>query len=206
MNRVGERYISMERLAEINSQDQLEHGYMPLYDTLFEPIRFDLLNVLEIGFSRGRGARTLAEFFHHSNIHSLELEYKDALPYYEKYPETIKDRVKLYECNQGDEAQLKRFILGKYTSKFHVIIDDGSHDPAHQMLSWRILWPTLFSGGLYVIEDMHPYYKDGQHPTINHFIDIVHTNNKRGQIKSDLPTTDIEWVMFPNNRIILRKK
>jgi hypothetical protein len=206
MSKTGDRYTSMTQLARINSQDQVEHGYMPLYETLFESMRFDGLNILEIGFSRGRGSRTLAEYFHHSNIHSLELDYKEALPYYEKFPESLKERIKLYSCDQGNKEQLTSFIRGKYTSSFHIVLDDGSHNPEHQLLSWQTLWPTVTHGGLYVIEDLHPYYKEGQHQTINYFLNVIHEINKKGKIKEDLPTPDIEWVMFPNNRVVLRKK
>lgn len=207
MKKIGDLHTSMEDLARLNSQDQFTHGYMPLYDALFQSIRFECLNILEIGFSRGRGARTLAEYFYRSTVHCLELDYNVALPYYENLPAALKERVRLRPCDQGDKDQLRAFLRGKHTNLFNLIIDDGSHDPAHQLSSFEVLWPALVPGGIYVIEDMHPYYKDGGHPTINHFVNQIHLINKKGDIKNDkIETPDIEWVMFPNNRVVLRKR
>lgn len=39
-----------------------------------------------------------------------------------------------------------------------IIIDDGSHIASHQQASFACLWPTLATGGLYIIEDMHTAY------------------------------------------------
>lgn len=207
MKKPGDLHPSMEDLGRLNSQDQVTHGYMPLYDALFQSIRFERLNILEIGFSRGRGARTLAEYFYRSHVHSLELDYNDALKYYDNFPAALKERVLLYQCDQSDRDQLRHFLRRKNTGSFNLIIDDGSHDPAHQLCSFKVLWPALVPGGIYVIEDMHPYYNKGTHPTISHFTEQVHLMNKNGDIRNDkLETPDIEWIMFPYNRVVLRKR
>ena len=41
-----------------------------------------------------------------------------------------------------------------------VIIDDGSHAPQHQLVSFVQLFPTLADGGLYMIEDVETSYWD----------------------------------------------
>ena len=38
---------------------------------------------------------------------------------------------------------------------FDIIIDDGSHASYHQQLSFKTLFPTLKSGGIYSIEDLN---------------------------------------------------
>lgn len=35
---------------------------------------------------------------------------------------------------------------------FDMIVDDGSHDPGHQLATLTALWPTIEPGGIYVIE------------------------------------------------------
>jgi hypothetical protein len=47
-------------------------------------------------------------------------------------------------------------IGNKY--KPNVIIDDGSHLAAHNMISFRVMFPHLASGGIYVIEDIYLHY------------------------------------------------
>jgi hypothetical protein len=207
MSKIGDQYTEIERLAKLNSQDQHGMGYMPLYSSLFEPIRFDNLNILEIGFSRGRGCRTLAEYFHRSNIHSWELDYDAALPYYDRLPESHKERIKIHRMDQSDKGQIQAFLRLKGCNLFHLIIDDGSHNPEHQMKSWAHLWNNLAPGGYYIIEDMHPSYANGKHPTLEHFKSLVDEINLCGDIKTGkVNPTGIDWIMFPFNRIVMRKK
>ena len=83
-------------------------------------------------------------------------------------------------------------------------IDDGSHEPAHQQISFKKLWPEVAPGGLYVIEDFHPYYKAGKHETVSWLFDTVHKLNRYGD-KNAKATLDIGWIMFSYNQAILRK-
>jgi len=207
MSKIGDQYTSIERLALLNSQDQHGMGYMPLYASLFEPIRFENLNILEIGFSRGRGARTLAEYFHRSTIHSWELDYDDALVYYKNLPKAHQERITIHRTDQSNYTQIMEFLGLKGCDVFHLIIDDGSHNPEHQLQSWTNLWDNLAPGGYYVIEDMHPSYKDKKHPTIEHFKALVDSINLYGDIKTGkCEFSNIDWIMFPFNRIVMRKK
>lgn len=41
---------------------------------------------------------------------------------------------------------------------FDVVIDDGSHLPAHQLATLQNLWPLVKPGGIYCIEDLHESY------------------------------------------------
>ena len=43
-----------------------------------------------------------------------------------------------------------------------MIIDDGSHVPAHQLLGFKLLFPLIKPGGLYVIEDIESSYFDAE--------------------------------------------
>ena len=41
---------------------------------------------------------------------------------------------------------------------FDIVIDDGSHAPAHQVASLTALWPHVKVGGVYLVEDLHTSY------------------------------------------------
>ena len=209
MSKTGNQYTELQTLATLNSQDQARPPleYMAVYASIFEPFRFEEFSVLEIGFSRGRGARTLAEYFHRCHIHCLDHEQKIVQPYYDNLPATLKQRISLHQCNQSKEQDLKDFIVGRGRTMFKLIIDDGSHFSADQVKTFDLLWPRLVSGGYYIIEDMHPDYKDGKHNTLEHFKALVDVINLNGDIKTGkVNPTGIDWIMFPFNRIVMRKK
>lgn len=205
----------LNELARLNGTDKYDHNYMPLYDSLFSPFRYESFRILEIGFAKGRGARALAEFFPRVNIHCLDYEHKPVRPYLDLFPEDIKKRVHLWRCDQSKIEQLKQSIrdIDHSTSKanghitFRIVIDDGSHIPEHQILSYETIWPYVEPGGYYVIEDMHPSYDNRTHKTISYFQNVVHSLNKYGQIHDKkIKQPGIDWVMFPYNRIVIRKQ
>ena len=206
-------FTSIEEIARLNSVDKQQHGYIPVYSQLFEPIRFSQLSILEIGFRRGRGARFLAEYFHRSRINCLEIDTGFSQAYLDIMPDDIKNRIRLWQCDQSDQASLDlalAYIQGnKYYTPFDIVIDDGSHVPAHQLLSFKTIWPLLPSGAYYVIEDMHPFYENGAHPTVEYFKGEADKLNKMGDIyETDKKWGDseFEFIMFTLNRIIVRRK
>ena len=71
----------------------------------------------------------------------------------------LDDKTTLYYADQSNISQLQYIIndIGKYS--LDVIIDDGSHIPWHQVLSFDILFRELLApGGTYIIEDIETSY------------------------------------------------
>jgi len=207
----GNRFTSIEQLAELNSVDKRQHGYLPVYSFIFEPLRFEPLHILEIGFRRGRGARWLAEYFHRSRVYTLDIAAEEERHYLDIFPQDLKDRIILMQCDQGDKSSLDITMdlisRKKHYKPFDIVIDDGSHQPAHQLLSFQTIWPMVNPSGYYVIEDMHPFYENGAHPTVEYFKREADKLNKMGDIyDTSYPVSEFEWIMFTLNRIVLRKK
>jgi hypothetical protein len=69
-----------------------------------------------------------------------------------KVQNTTKNKILIGD--QSSETDLKRWI-DESGGNFDYIIDDGSHNPMHQMESFRVLFQNaLKPGGIYFIEDI----------------------------------------------------
>lgn len=73
------------------------------------------------------------------------------------------NRSSLNLVNQEDLVALTNFAH-KVGGNFDIIIDDGGHTMNQQITSFKILFPFLKSGGIYVIEDLHTSYPFGPNP------------------------------------------
>lgn len=80
------------------------------------------------------------------------------------------------KCDQSKPRELWDLIRwsGGY---FDLIIDDGSHQPEHQLITASVLMPSLRPGGLYVVEDC---WEDKAHELAAKLGGHVWVGNKRG--------------------------
>jgi hypothetical protein len=133
------------------------HRYTYLYDLLFWPLKEEAIGFLEIGLAAGgpevggSSERTVA-----SPSAQMWLSY---FPIAHVYGFDISDfshiedpRFTFIRGDAGSEADLRR--LRDAAPAFDVIIDDASHASYHQQLAFKILFPKLAPGGLYIIEDL----------------------------------------------------
>jgi hypothetical protein len=109
--------------------------------------------------------------------------------------------------DQSDKAALQSYA--QEHGPFDIVIDDGSHEPDHQILSFETL--IGYTTKYYVIEDMHPNYeKIHGHQTIRYFQQVINKMNRWGDINRhgdiDYYPLDerIESVTFVPNAIIVR--
>lgn len=122
------------------------HSYIDnYYQKKFEPIRFNQLNILEIGVSTGLSLEMWAEYFPNSKITGVEIKN---IPY-----KPSNERINLVI---GDATNAKTFIG---YDNFDIIIDDGSHLVGDQLISFAILFYKLKKNGIYVIEDVREIEK-----------------------------------------------
>ena len=99
---------------------------------------------------------------------------------------------------------------------FDVIIDDGSHVPSHQKLTFQTLWPHLRPGGLYAVEDietsfwaetklLYGYKLTREASILNFFgqkvVDEVNAEFSRGK-----DATDILSIQFYRNLVLIAKR
>jgi SAM-dependent methyltransferase len=124
------------------------HEYTPVYDMLLGDYRKDVRSVLEIGINTGRSLRMWKRYFPGALIVGI-----DNKPECCTYDE---ERIVCLQADQGSPQSLYDALdkLPKDTPKFDLIVDDGSHEPGHQITSMLALLPFLSPVGIYVIEDI----------------------------------------------------
>jgi hypothetical protein len=120
--------------------------YLPIYERHFEKFRGMASRILEIGVAHGGSLQLWKWYFgEQAMIHGLDIDARCI-----RYEE---DQISIYCGNQSDDCVLA--FLADLVGPFDLIIDDGSHRPEDQAISFKALWPTLAPGGVYLIEDCH---------------------------------------------------
>lgn len=128
------------------------HSYGPVYAEALRPYRWRAIRLLEIGIggtpeeAGGRSLLAWLAYFPRAHVVACDLQDRSAL---------AGGRLVIRQLNQGDPGDLGRLAAD---GPFDVIIDDGSHLSAHQLLTFRALFDGLAEGGLYVIEDVQTSY------------------------------------------------
>jgi demethylmacrocin O-methyltransferase len=150
----GASLTTMARIA--NTKDFGGWGSTACYDRAFRSMRWRKISLLEIGVggyddhSGGQSLRLWRAYFPRATIAAIDLYDKTRLS---------RGRIKVHQCSQIDRERLG--AIAQASGGFDVIIDDGSHINAHQIESFKILWPHLRSGGIYVVEDTQTSYWEG---------------------------------------------
>ncbi|WP_121357040.1 class I SAM-dependent methyltransferase [Flavisolibacter nicotianae] len=132
------------------------HWYMEHYETHFRPFRNKRIKLLEIGVggydnpeNGGHSLRVWKQYFRSAQIFSFDIHDKSRLQ---------EDRIRIFQGSQVDSNFLQSLLIE--TGELDIIIDDGSHIVNHIIETFKLLFPHLKNGGLYVIEDLHTSYHD----------------------------------------------
>jgi len=133
-------------------KSSIEHNYVEIYSVLFEPFRLNEINLLEVGVCEGPSIRVWREYFPKANIYGWDIR--------NKYLNTIRniERVFPRQVDQSNKQQLKDGA--KLDGPFDLVIDDGSHEGPHQILTFETLWPHVKPNGYYIVEDVNCSYHE----------------------------------------------
>jgi hypothetical protein len=127
--------------------DKFDH-YFPLYEKWFGKFVGKSPKILEIGVEYGGSAEMWAKYFGSGTmVHGVDIQ--------PKCEET--DYLKLTIGDQGSAAFWKSY-LQQHPDGFDIIIDDGSHDNPHQILTLVMVYKSVRAGGIYWCEDTHTSY------------------------------------------------
>jgi hypothetical protein len=137
------------------------HNYTDVYEAYFEKYRYSDINILEIGLGvigdrikdcivcgRNKGGASLHmwyDYFPKAKIYGIDINECSYLD---------NDRIKTFVADQGNVQDLFHFTEAAQSVEFDIIIDDGSHRPDHQQISFSYFFKLLKTGGLYCVEDL----------------------------------------------------
>lgn len=141
----------MRRYADRNGGRMIHKWlhYFPVYERYLGRYRWKRLTMLEIGVAHGGSLQMWRAYFGpRARIVGADINPRVA---------SLAERgIALEVGDQSDPAFLQRLV--DRHGPFDVILDDGSHRPAHQIASITHLWPALAEGGTYIVEDLHTNY------------------------------------------------
>lgn len=141
--------------ATIHGTDKWNyHWYTQHYQRHFHSLRKNRLKILEIGVgghadprSGGNSLRMWKDYFPNSMIYGIDIHDKSTLE---------EKRIRIFRGDQTDEQFLNEVV--RKTGPLDIVIDDGSHENAHVLATFRVLFPLLSDNGIYAIEDVENSY------------------------------------------------
>ena len=193
------------------------HEYDKSYEMLFKDINFNNFSLLEIGIYNGSSILLWDEYFGQfckcHTIYGIDIDNKSNL-------KLEKENIHFFYGDQSNSLFLRNVL--SITKELDVIIDDGSHISKDIITSFIELFPSLKSGGLYIVEDLHTsYYPNfgGDHlnfsnlkTTVGYFKNIIDSLNYRNDdfiIYNYNPhpfINNIEYITFFRKMLVIKKK
>lgn len=146
----GSKEEYMEVIGKKFGTDKITyHHYHRYYAPLLNPFRsIEGGAILEIGIQRGASLNFWLEYFPNSFVYGIDIGVSSAGP-----------RFNIFKTDQSNVSELRRITHEEISHPVFFIIDDGSHLPEHQALSFDFLFEhLLLPGGIYVIEDIEVSY------------------------------------------------
>lgn len=118
-----------------------------IYPRYIDPIRYNKLNVLEVGIMYGGAVQAFRDYLPNSKIIGFDFELRPRI--------TDMSRIELVQGDQSDAEKLTE--VGNRLGPFDIVIDDACHKFQPQLATFNAIWPFVKPGGFYFIEDVFPY-------------------------------------------------
>lgn len=133
------------------------HNYYKYYPLFLEKYR-ELIKsktkytnaMIEIGINHYRSLKLWEKYFPTAYIYGLDIGFKDKKSNYE-----------VFQCDQSNLDELTKVSdkIIEENKQVFFIIDDGSHHPDHQIMTFDLFFDKLLCyGGCYIIEDIETSY------------------------------------------------
>jgi hypothetical protein len=197
------------------------HNYCNKYQKYLPFTRSEKLTILEIGVLQGQSVQMWSKWFTNSEIIGIDIS-----PNCKDF-QTEKINI---EIGDATDPLFMSQIIDKWP-QFDLIIDDGSHMQSDMIQSFKLLFGSLKSGGVYIVEDTCCSYWSSyggglksKNTSVEYFKDLVDHVNFMGIIvngsydrredrlirhinQNSLDIRyDIESINFLNSTIIITKR
>ena len=153
----GEKYINQYQKPIKQNKELIQgHSYHSFYEKFFASKKNDKINLLEIGSFKGNAAAAFFFYFPNSSIISGDI-FPDLFRY-------RSERIKNFYLDNSKISQLEEKILN-YDHKFDIIIEDAGHYLKDQIISLFVLFKSLKSNGVFVVEELEfPNVREDMNP------------------------------------------
>lgn len=165
-----DHYQYLDQLA-INAgtdKSSLYHNYTKVYSQYFHSLKDEHIKFLEIGIDRGSSVKLWENYFKNAELHFIDITMQ--------YVQYWSQQSQYHLANQEDPQSLQS-VMNQTKGDFDIILDDGGHTMKGQITSFKVLFPYVKSGGMYIIEDLQTSYwgEYGKSPTQQSTIDFLKT-------------------------------
>ena len=192
--------LELSELFRKYGSDKDRNGYSHLYSILFDKLKNNELNVLEIGIGTmvrgacssmkdympdtylpGASLRAWSDYFINSKIYGMDIQ---------EDTQFSENRIQTYICDSTNVNNVDD-VMKNLNIKFDIIIDDGYHLDQAQRETLSNFFPYLKEGGIYIIEDIYP----GSNLTTTPY-----------EIKNIIGNYEHFFVGLKNNQCVIRKQ
>ena len=142
----GENFTN--QYAQPSKQDGkkiIAHGYAKIYEKYLENNKNRISSIIELGSFYGNASAAFFFYFKNAKIYSADIN-PDMYLYSSK-------RLKNFFTDTSSRASIEKNIIDQ-NIEFDLIIEDASHMLKDQIISLFILFKTLKSGGVFIIEEI----------------------------------------------------
>ena len=142
----GENFIN--QYSQPSKQDGkkiIAHGYAKIYEKYLKNNKDRISSIIELGSFYGNASAAFFFYFKNATIYSADIN-PDMYLYRSK-------RLKNFFTDTSSRASIEKNIINK-NIEFDLIVEDASHMLKDQIISLFILFKTLKSGGLFIVEEI----------------------------------------------------
>ena len=139
--------MDLHTIARKYNTDKKSHGFIPVYNNLFNKYKSQSFNFLEIGVFFGASIGMWSEYFKNAKIFGMDTFegkqgngtiFRNADAYYNEWKSKKPKNIELLKVDQSSIHDLKKFkeYCKNNNIKFKFIIDDGSHLMRDQQITF----------------------------------------------------------------------